>query len=256
MVVPIFIDQGLTAIIIMGKKDSGKPYAIDDLVVFSILANQTALAIENAKFYEDMKTTHQQLFQAEKMATIGTMADGLSHQINNRFHALGFIAGDALDTIQLNKSELTPDKIKEVMVELERAFVRVQENVVQGGEIVQGLLKYTRKGDAGFTAVDVPAVFKSALEMAQFKIKTDQLKIIHDYDPATIPKIKGNFTQLQEVFFNLIDNGYDAMMQRKNEMLRSLIIKYINCSVLRKRYEAVPFIFEDNGKGVKRRGHA
>ena len=57
------------------------------------------------------------------------------------------------------------------MTELERAFLRVQENVTQGGEIVQGLLKYTRKGDAGFTAVDVEAVFKSALEMVQFKIK-------------------------------------------------------------------------------------
>ena len=103
------------------------------------------------------------------------------------------------------------------MAELDRAFVRVQENVIQGGEIVQGLLKYTRKGEAGFTAVDVDAVFKAALEMVQFKIKMHELKIIRDYDVATIPKIKGNFTQLQEVFFNLIDNGYDAMMQRKNE---------------------------------------
>jgi signal transduction histidine kinase len=250
LVVPIFIDQDLTAIIVMGKKESGKVYTEDDLGVFSILANQTALAIENAKFYEDMKFTHEQLFQAEKMATIGTMADGLSHQINNRFHALGFIAGDALDTIRLNQNEITPDKMKEVMTELERAFVRVQDNVTQGGEIVQGLLKYTRKGEAGFTAVDVKAVFKSALEMAQFKIKTDHLKIIHDYDPVTIPKIKGNFTQLQEVFFNLIDNGYDAMMQRKNEAKE---IGYQPTLIVRvfKEDNYAQIIFEDNGMGVK-----
>ncbi len=250
LVVPIFIDQNLTAIIVMGKKESGKSYTEDDLGVFSILANQTALAIENAKFYEDMKSTHEQLFQAEKMATIGTMADGLSHQINNRFHALGFIAGDALDTIRLNQKELTPEKMKEVMAELDRALVRVQENVTQGGEIVQGLLKYTRKGEVGFTALDVQAVFKSALEMAQFKIKTDQLKIIHDYDPAVIPKIKGNFTQLQEVFFNLIDNGYDAMMQRKNEKKEpgykpTLIVR------VSKEDNYAQIIFEDNGMGVK-----
>jgi len=250
LVVPIFIDQDLTAIIIMGKKESGKLYTEDDLGVFSILANQTALAIENAKFYEDMKSTHEQLFQAEKMATIGTMADGLSHQINNRFHALGFIAGDAIDTIHLNQNEMSADKMKEVLAELERAFVRVQDNVIQGGEIVQGLLKYTRKGEAGFTAIDVPAVFKSALEMAQFKIKTDQLKIIHEYDPSTIPKIKGNFTQLQEVFFNLIDNGYDAMMQRKNEMKEPGYLPTLKVRVLKEDGYA-QVIFEDNGIGVK-----
>ena len=39
------------------------------------------------------------------MATIGTMADGLSHQMNNRLHAMGFIAGDALDTIRLKQKK-------------------------------------------------------------------------------------------------------------------------------------------------------
>jgi two-component system NtrC family sensor kinase len=250
LLVPIFIDKDLAAIIVMGKKESGKVYSVDDLEVFSILANQTALAIENAIFYEQMNLTHEQLYQAEKMATIGTMADGLSHQINNRFHALGFIAGDALDTVQMNQKEAMSDKMKEVMAELERAFVRIQDNVVQGGEIVQGLLKYTRKGEAGFTAVDADAVFKAALEMVQFKIKTHELKIIREYDPASIPKIKGNFVQLQEVFFNLIDNGYDAMMQRKNEQKEAgyqptLIVRVV------KENNYTQVIFEDNGIGVK-----
>ena len=251
LVMPIFIDRDLTAIIVMGKKESGKVYTEDDLAVFGILANQTALAIENAKFYEDMKLTQQQLFQAEKMATIGTMADGLSHQINNRFHAMGFIAGDALDTIQMSqKTELTPDKFKEVIAELERAFMRVQENVTQGGEIVQGLLRYTRKGDTGLTSVDIDAVLKSALEMVQFKIKMNELKIVRDFDPAAAPRVKANFTQLQEVFFNLIDNGYDAMMQRKNEIKEpgyqpTLIVH------LYKEDNVVRVIFEDNGLGVK-----
>ncbi|MBF0503523.1 MAG: GAF domain-containing protein [Candidatus Omnitrophica bacterium] len=250
LVVPIFIDKNLTAIIFMGKKESGMSYTEDDLAVFSILANQAALAIENAKFYEDVRLTHQQLFQAEKMATIGTMADGLSHQINNRFHALGFIAGDALDTIHLNQNEPMPDKMKDVMTELERAFVRVQENVVQGGEIVQGLLKYTRKGEAGFSAVDIQSVFNSALEMAQFKIKSDLLKVVHDYDPMTIPKVKGNFTQLQEVFFNLIDNSYDAMVQRKNESNEPDYRPTLMVRVFKQDGYA-EIAFEDNGMGVK-----
>ncbi|MDO8675576.1 MAG: ATP-binding protein [Candidatus Omnitrophota bacterium] len=251
LVLPILIEKRLLAIIILGKKESGKLYSEDDLSVFSILANQTALAIENAQFYEDMKITQQQLFQAEKMATIGTMADGLSHQINNRFHALGFIAGDALDSLKLSKNMEGSDKVKELLADLERAFNRVQENVVQGGEVVQGLLKYTRKGDAGFAAIDFNQAFKSAFEMAQFKIKVQELQVVHAYDPQNIPKIKGNFTQLQEVFFNLIDNAYDAMMQRKTEKQEP---QYQPTLTVRVAPEDgwVEIIFEDNGMGVKK----
>lgn len=249
LVFPIQIEKNLIAIIVLGRKESSKPYTEEDLSVFSILANQTALAIENAQFYEDMKRTQEQLFQAEKMATIGTMADGLSHQINNRFHAMGFIAGDALDTLKICKDKPMSDDLKEVMRDLEKAFTRVQENVVQGGEVVQGLLRYTRKGDSGFIAVDFDQAFKSAFEMAQFKIKTDQLAVVKTYTPD-IPKIKGNFTQLQEVFFNLIDNGYDAMMQRKVEKQESGYKPTLTIRITVKDNNMV-IIFEDNGIGVK-----
>ncbi|MBL8014263.1 MAG: GAF domain-containing protein, partial [Candidatus Omnitrophica bacterium] len=216
LVVPSLIEDRLLAILVLGKKKSGKLYGEDDLSVFSILANQAALAIENAQFYEDVKNTQEQLFQAEKMATIGTMADGLSHQINNRLHALGFIAGDALDTIKIKRNAEMSKEMREVISDLERSLIRIQENVKQGGEVVQGLLRYTRKGEQGHAPVEIDKVVTAALEMAQFKIKTHEMKILREYDKNG-PMIKGNFTQLQEVFFNMIDNAYDAMMQRKNE---------------------------------------
>src|SRR3989344_7653213 len=165
VVVPSFIDENLIAFLVLGKKASGRLYSDEDLTVFSILANQAALAIENALFYDDVKKTHEQLYRAEKMATIGTMADGLSHQINNRLHALGFIAGDALDSIKLKKnSALSPD-LQELMIDLEHALARIQDNVEQGGEIVRGLLKYTRKGEEGFTQVDLDKLIDASVEM-------------------------------------------------------------------------------------------
>ncbi len=249
VVVPSLIEDRLLAILVLGRKKSGKLYSEDDLSVFSILANQAALAIENAQFYEDVKKTQEQLFQAEKMATIGTMADGLSHQINNRLHALGFIAGDALDTVKMKKDAQMSDEMKEVMIDLERSLVRIQENVVQGGEIVQGLLRYTRKGDEGFAPVEVDKLVTAALEMAQFKIKTHELKILREYD-LNGPKIKGNFTQLQEVFFNMIDNAYDAMMQRKNEKKESGYQPTLRIQA-EKLGDRIIIKFVDNGIGVK-----
>lgn len=248
LVVPSFIEERLIAIIVLGKKRSGKHYSQDDLAVFSILANQSALAIENAQFYEDMKKTHEQLFRAEKMATIGTMADGLSHQINNRLHAMGFIAGDALDTLKINIKDSWPSDVKATIDEVRHALDRIQENIKRGGEVVEGLLKYTRKGEEGFQPVDFDKLVDSAIEMAQFKIKAGEVEIIKNYK-ATAP-IYGNFTQLQEVLFNMIDNSYDAIMQRKNELKEEHFKGAINIYT-EPRGKRVEVILKDNGMGVK-----
>lgn len=250
LVVPSFIEHKLIAIISLGKKRSGKLYTYDDLAVFAILANQSALAIENAQFYEDMKRTHVQLMKAEKMATVGTMADGLSHQINNRLHAMGFIAGDLLDTVRLGLKNGVGQKQKDLLQEIEGGLVRIQENVKHGGEIVGGLLRYTRKGEKGYTAVDLSELLKSAFEMAQFKIKVNMLDVHRHFDKDSIPQIKGNFTQLQEVFFNLIDNSYDAMMQRLEELKEAGYKPRLDIYA-REAGPTIEIIMQDNGIGVK-----
>lgn len=249
LVVPSFVEKRLLGFIVLGKKRTGKLYSQDDLAVFQILANQAALAIENAQFYEDAKRTQEQLFQAEKMATIGTMADGLSHQINNRLHALGFIAGDTLDSINLKKSIKVTPEIKKLLAEIKHSLERIQDNVKQGGEIVQGLLKYTRKGDAGHGPIDLDDLINASLEMAQYKVKLDQLSIIREY-PKDLPKIHGNFTQLQEVFFNLIDNAYDAIMQRKDEIKEPGYIGKLHISA-RQPDGFLEINVLDNGAGVR-----
>ncbi len=247
LVVPSFIEDNLIAFLVLGKKKSGKLYSHDDLMVFSILANQAALAIENAQFYEEMKKTHDQLVKAEKMATIGTMADGLSHQINNRLHAMGFIAGDALDTLKL-KEQAFPPEAKEVVKEIAYSLDRIQDNVKRGGEIVEGLLRYSRKADEGFGAVELDKLLGASLEMAQFKIKINQIDIVRNFNHTT-PKVRGNFTQLQEVLFNIIDNAYDAMMQRKEELAEEGYKGRLEIAAADKG-KNLEILITDNGIGV------
>ncbi|MBF0385022.1 MAG: GAF domain-containing protein [Candidatus Omnitrophica bacterium] len=248
--VPSFIEERLIAIIMLGKKNSGGIYTRDDIVVFSILANQSALAIENTRFYEEAKRTHEQLIKAEKMATIGTLADGLSHQINNRLHALGFIAGDILDSIRLRKKGmLPPENEARLFDDIENALGRINENVKHGGEIVEGLLKYTRKGPDGLAPIDINELFNSSLEMAMFKIKPNEMKIISNIGDNA-PKVMGNFAQLQEVFFNMIDNSYDAVIQRKAEFREEDYRGFFEFTVQRKG-KNIEINAVDNGIGVK-----
>jgi signal transduction histidine kinase len=250
LVVPCIIENRMLAFIVLGKKRDNKLYTHDDLVVFSILASQSALAIENAMFCEDAQKTTEQLFKAEKMATIGTMADGLSHQINNRLHAIGFVVGDLLDTVKLFQQKHKPKaETQEMLDDMMYSLGRIQENVKRGGEIVGGLLRYTRKGAEGVGPVDLNELIDASVEMAQFKVKFNQFKFQRNFN-GSVPKIKGNFTQLQEVFFNVIDNAYDAIMQRKHDYEDESFEPKLDISVSDHKRN-LDIIIVDTGIGVK-----
>ncbi|MFA5125285.1 MAG: ATP-binding protein [Patescibacteria group bacterium] len=249
LIVPSFVEDRLIGILVLGEKRSGKMYSQDDLAVFSVLANQAALAIENAQFYEEIRKTQESLFQAEKMATIGTMADGLSHQINNRFHALSLIAGDSLDVIKNYDCSQCSEKTKQIFNDLKNSLERIQANVLQGGEVVKGLLKYSRPGQGGFERVSFKDVLDGAVEMVSYKIKLREIDLIRDI-PSNLPCLNANIVQLQEVFFNLIDNAYDAIKERQ---------AYLNEEGYRGRIEisamtdqtCIHVNVQDNGIGIK-----
>ncbi len=142
------------------------------------------------------------------------------------------------------------DEVKEMLVDIEHALSRIQENVSQGGEIVRGLLKYSRKSDEEFSGVELDQLVDEAVTMAQFKIKTGEMSIIRDFEPG-LPQLYGNFTQLQEVFFNMIDNAYDAMMQRKTDLKEEGFKPTITIKAERARHGSMRIVLEDNGMGIR-----
>ena len=120
--------------------------------------------------------------------------------------------------------------------------------------MVKGILKYTRKGDEGFEPLTLDQIIDGTLSMVQYKVKLNEIDLVRAYAPD-LPKIKGNLVQLQEVFFNFIDNAYDAIVERrttlKEEGYRGKII--FNA---RQIDEAIMEItVEDNGMGIKDRNN-
>ncbi|MCX5697474.1 MAG: ATP-binding protein [Candidatus Omnitrophica bacterium] len=250
VIIPSFLEDRLVGFFVLGEKLTGQIYTPEDLNVFQILASQAALAIENAQFYEDTKQMQEQVAQAEKMATIGTMADGLSHQINNRFHALSLITGDTIDTIKLTDTSKCTPEVQEMVSQINHALQRIKENVKQGGEVVKGILKYTRKGDDGFEALTLDQVLDGALDMVQYKIKLSEIDVLRDYAKDS-PKIKGNLVQLQEAFFNFIDNAYDAAMERRDLLREEKYRGKIIISTQAQMDGKLRITVQDNGIGMK-----
>jgi signal transduction histidine kinase len=249
VILPSFLEDKFIGFFVLGEKISGHIYTPDDLNVFQVLASQAALAIENAQFYEEAKQMQDQIAHAEKMATIGTMADGLSHQINNRFYALSLIAGDSIDNIKTTDTSQCSEAIKVMVKNISRALERIQTNVMQGGEVVRGLLKYSREDDIALGALDFNTVLNNTLDMVQYKVKLSDIDIVRDF-PADMPKVHGNTVQLQEAFFNFIDNAYDSIVERRTTLKeegyrgRVAFLAHVKGATLE-------LVIEDNGMGVK-----
>jgi len=249
VIIPSFLEDKFIGFFVLGDKISGEIYTVEDLNVFQVLASQAALAIENAEFYEQAKEMQDQISQAEKMATIGTMADGLSHQINNRFHALSLIAADTIDTIKTTDTASCSPEMQEMIKKISYALERVEANVMQGAEVVKGVLKYSRKGEEGLSPLSLDQIIDGTLEMVQFKVRLSEIDLIRNY-PQDIPKIKGNLVQLEEAFFNFIDNAYDAIVERRTLLKEAGYKGKITVTATPKE-KYMEIIVEDNGMGVK-----
>ena len=79
---------------IIGEKNNKDVFTKEDLDIFKMLARQTSLAIENCIFFDEYKQAQEKIFTAEKLASIGGLAEGVAHQIRNRLNEFSLISGE------------------------------------------------------------------------------------------------------------------------------------------------------------------
>ncbi len=217
VLVPSFVEDHCVGILILGEKLSGALYTQDDLQVFQVLASQAALAIENAQFYEELRRTQADLFQTGKMASLGHMAGGMSHQINNRFHVLTILAGTMKSVLQgQDPATMDKEQLKRFWDKTIETLSKVEDNSLRGGDIVKTLLKFSRPSGE-YKAVLLPQVVDTALEVVQFRVNMSLFDLEKEL-PEDLPAIRGDLNQLADCCFNLISNAFDAM-QKKAELI-------------------------------------
>ncbi len=219
VIIPSFVDEHCEGFLLLGEKTSAGLYTNDDLQVFHVLANQAALAIENAQFYEELKRTQADLYQTAKMASLGHMAGGMSHQVNNRFHVLTILAGTIKSVMKdLDPTQVPADRLKELWAKTLETFGKIEENALRGGDIVKTLLRFSRPSGE-YKAVTLPQVLATARDVVQFRVNLGLMDVIQEI-PEDLPAVRGDLNQLADCCFNLITNAFDAA-QKKAEMIKT-----------------------------------
>jgi len=197
LVVPSFIDDEVVGIIILGKKASGRPYSTSDIAVFSILANQMAVGMENAFYFRDLSETRERLFNVEKLAYVGQLAGSVVHEIRNPLTAIRAFM------------QYLPQKYGEP--EFREKFDRLIPKEIERIEnIVNQMLSLARRRPQRQERLNVEHVIDTTLELLEnsFQLGNIKVKKIFRADDGTVI---GDEEILRQAFMNLFLNAVQAM---------------------------------------------
>lgn len=146
------------------------------------------------KKISEMRT---QLFQSDKMASIGKLAAGVAHEINNPLTGVLTYSSFLLNRVKDNP---------EMKADLE---VIVRETK-RSREIVKGLLDFSRQSTPKRGKVEINTVIDNALSIVVNQLKINHIDLKKDFNP-NIPEISGDANQIQQVILNLVVNSIDAI---------------------------------------------
>jgi len=151
----------------------------------------------------ERKELHNQLVQHEKLRALGQLAGGVAHDFNN---TLGIILGRAQLLQRATHEE-----------PLLRGLKTIEKAAFDGGETVRRIQDFARaRTGRDFSDVDVNAILEDAVEITRTRWKDEaelrNVKIDVEVKPGEVRNIKGNASELREVYTNLIFNAVDAMV--------------------------------------------
>lgn len=149
----------------------------------------------------EQRHLHAQLFQQEKMSVIGQLAASIAHELNT-----------PLNTIVLQTQLLEQDLIKQGFKDEEKlSDLRTLETEAQRCKlIVQNLLDFSRQSQGKKSLADINRLLTGTLQLMKNDLMLRNI-IVNRTPENNLPKILIDKNQMQQVFFNLINNAVDAM---------------------------------------------
>ena len=204
--IPLFTHERIIGALAVRDR-AGREFSAEELQAVQAFADQTALALENARLYATaqesltrLRETQAQLVQAAKMSALGQLVSGVAHELNN---PLSVIIGYG----QLLLSREVPDGMRRP----------VELMVAQGdrmAKIVRNLLFFARQRPPERAAVNLQAVVEQTLALRVNQLTLSGITVETEF-AAELPEIIGDAQQLEQVFLNLLLNAEQAILEAK-----------------------------------------
>ncbi|MEF2229381.1 MAG: PocR ligand-binding domain-containing protein [Pseudodesulfovibrio sp.] len=233
-----------------------------DVSVYPLIANGVDGAVIRVDDITERVRIEEMMIQSEKMLSVGGLAAGMAHEINN---PLAAILGNArlLEKRLLEDSRKNRAEAENLGITLESVFGYMQARsvgqmiraIVESGEragrVVTNMLDFSRKSDGQRAAVDVAAVLDRAVDLVKsghdlsHSYNFKDIGFVREYD-ADRPRVRCDAGQVEQVFFNILHNGAQAMTETHRETGRAPRF-ILRCG---RAGRGVRIEIEDNGPGM------
>jgi len=190
--------------------------------------DRSRLLAQSEQSIENLKRLQAQIVQSEKLVSLGQLAAGAAHEINNPLAAiLGFSDLLADDPSIPEKARMTASKIR--------------DQARRTKTLVGNLLSFARQVPAERTLLDINTVVNNAVQLRALDLRSGTTRVELQLE-SVLPGVRGDGNQLMQVFFNIISNALEAMEAANGGVL--------TIKTIRDRGNVV-ILFSDTGPGLK-----
>jgi two-component system NtrC family sensor kinase len=213
----------------------GLGIVVTSLIVSNRLVNrisQSDKEKESAVKKEEIMS--QQVIETGKLASVGELAAGIAHEINNPVAIMIEEAGWIEDLLE--DEDLTGSENEK---ELYRALTQIKTQGRRCKEITHKLLSFARKTDSRIVEISVSNLLKEIVYLSSQRAKYSNVEIKTNFE-ENLPPIPASETEMQQVFMNLVNNALDAM--EKTGGIITLNAKRTNNDII--------VTVSDNGPGI------
>ena len=184
---------------------------------------------------EEMRAMEAQLRQSQKLESIGTLASGIAHEINNPLMGI------------INYAQLIHDRVQDEKLEHFSSRIIKEGNRVD--KIVKNLLSFARLDKMSHSPARIEDIIEASLTLFGALLRKDQITLEQDIQ-KDLPKIKCRSQQIQQVITNLLTNARDALNIRYEGYHENKVVKISARSFEMKSEKWVRTIVEDHGTGI------
>ncbi|MCK4534643.1 MAG: GAF domain-containing protein, partial [Syntrophobacterales bacterium] len=230
ILIPMISRSKLVGIVALGEKKSGELFVHEDIELLETIANQGAIAIENAGSYEriaeinieleekvkkrtedlaaaleEKDKVQQQLIRSESLASIGQLVAGTAHELNNPLASSSSLVQTSIETVGQWKDVRDRDR-DELIEDLQFSLRELN----RAASIVKSLLGLSRQTQTYVEQVNINILIDNALKVLHSQYKNSEITIEKNLG-EDLPEIEGNFANLGQVFINIIGNAIQAI---------------------------------------------
>jgi signal transduction histidine kinase len=181
-----------------------------------LIAEKDVLLVEREAREKDLRELQSELLHISRLNAMGQMTAAIAHELNQPLAAIANYVGAAKLTLE------SADPHSGTMNDAQEMIDKAQEQTVRAGEVIKKLRDIVEKRESLRSAENIESVVRAAMSIALFSSREANIAV--DITVAAgLPAVLVDKVQIQQILFNLIRNGIEAMREVKNRDLKVTI---------------------------------